>query len=75
MGDEKDLSEQAEIVTPPGGPRPRSEVHGVQPGETVRRMPDGSYKLVRAAGDDADSGDVVAEGNAAGAAVDDDALP
>jgi hypothetical protein len=75
MGDDKDIPEQVEIVTPPGGPRPRTEVHGVHPGEAVRRMPDGSYKIVRAAGDDADFGGRVAEGNAAGAAVDDDDLP
>jgi hypothetical protein len=75
MGDDKDIPEQAEIVTPPGGPRPRSEVHGVHPGEAVRRMPDGSYKLVRVAGDHDDSDEVVAEGNSAGAAVDDDVLP
>jgi hypothetical protein len=75
MGDDRDIPEQAEFVTPPGGPRPRSEVHGVHPGETVRRMPDGSYQIVRTAGDDDDPDDRVAEGNAAGAAVDDDALP
>ncbi len=37
-----------EIVIAPGGPRRKSTVRKVEPGETVRRNPDGTYTVVPA---------------------------
>src|SRR5262245_35875472 len=36
------MSDDEEVITP-GGPRPRSRVQGVAPGQTVRRPADGTY--------------------------------
>jgi len=47
--DEQDEHESGdEIVIAPGGPRRKSTVRKVEPGETVRRNPDGTYSVVPA---------------------------
>jgi len=42
----KDDAGKDEIVNTPAGPRRRSQVHHVEPGESVRRNDDGSYTVV-----------------------------
>jgi hypothetical protein len=46
--DEKPLSpsKDRDLVTTPGGPRPRENVHHVDPGEAVKRNAKGNYTVV-----------------------------
>jgi len=47
MSDSKQQpNDKDDMVIAPGGPRPKSTVHPVAPGEVVRWNPDGSYTIV-----------------------------
>jgi hypothetical protein len=39
-------NDKDDIVVTPGGPRPKGNVQAVGPGQTVRRMPDGTYSVI-----------------------------
>jgi hypothetical protein len=43
---DKDDTDKDEIIIVPGGPRPRSKVHTIEPGEHLQINPDGTYSIV-----------------------------
>jgi len=52
MGNPEDRTEKEgkktsdDLVITPAGPRRKSQVHPVKPGETIRRNPDGTYTTI-----------------------------
>jgi len=42
-----DQENEGPVITP-GGPRQKKNVHRVEPGQTLRRNPDGTYSIVPA---------------------------
>lgn len=41
-----EIHEKKESGITPGGPRPKNQVHAVNPGQTIRRNEDGTYTIV-----------------------------
>jgi hypothetical protein len=42
----KGSKEETDLVVAPGGPRPKEQVHGVGPGQSVRRNEEGTYTVI-----------------------------
>jgi hypothetical protein len=46
IGGDEGEKKKGKLVITPGGPRPAEQVHRVEPGQIVRRNPDGTYSIV-----------------------------
>lgn len=44
--EDSDKKSKSDLVITPGGPRPADQVHTVEPGQKVRRNPDGTYSII-----------------------------